>query len=65
MALITSLIDRRLSIQHLLLESERKMLRALIDHIPESMYVKDTEGRFLLANIRAASGPHGFYDRNR
>ncbi len=60
-ALITSLIDRRLSIQHLLLESERKMLRALIDHIPESMYVKDTEGRFLLANIRAAR-THGFDD---
>ena len=60
-ALITSLIDRRLSIQHRLLESERKMLRALIDHIPESMYVKDTEGRFLLANIQVAR-THGFDD---
>ena len=60
-ALITSLIDRRLSMQHRLLESERKMLRALIDHIPESMYVKDTEGRFLLANIQVAR-THGFDD---
>jgi PAS domain S-box-containing protein len=53
-ALITSLIDRRMSGQHLILDSERKMLRALIDHIPDSMYVKDSEGRFVLANIRLA-----------
>ena len=60
-ALITSLIDRRISGQHLTLESERKMLRALIDHIPESMYVKDTEGRFVLANVQVAR-THGFDD---
>jgi PAS domain S-box-containing protein len=53
-ALITSIVDRRISDQHRILEDERKMLRALIDHIPDSMYVKDLEGRFILANIRAA-----------
>ena len=53
-ALITSMVDRRLSRQRRLLENERVMLRALIDHIPECMYVKDTEGKFILANIQVA-----------
>jgi PAS domain S-box-containing protein len=53
-ALITSMIDRRIAVQHLLLVSERKMLRALIDHIPEAMYIKDTEGRFVIANTHLA-----------
>jgi PAS domain S-box-containing protein len=53
-ALITSLIDRRIWGQHLLLEREQKMLRALIDHIPDCMYVKDAQGRFVLANIQLA-----------
>ena len=53
-ALITSLIDRRISIWHGLRESEREMLRALIDHIPECMYVKDVEGRFVIANVHLA-----------
>ena len=54
-ALITSVIDKRISRQQLVLESERKMLRALIDHIPDCMYVKDYEGRFILANQRLAT----------
>jgi two-component system NtrC family sensor kinase len=53
-ASITSLVDRRLSEQQLMLESERKMLRALIDNIPDLMYVKDTESRFVLANPQVA-----------
>jgi len=53
-ALITSLIDRRLSAQQFMLESERKMLRALIDNIPDLMYVKDTESRFVIANSQMA-----------
>jgi two-component system, NtrC family, sensor kinase len=53
-ALITSLVDRKLSAQQLMLESERKMLRALIDNIPDLMYVKDRESRFVIANPEAA-----------
>jgi PAS domain S-box-containing protein len=55
-ASITSLVDRRLSEQQLMLESERKMLRSLIDNIPDLMYVKDTESRFVLANPEVARG---------
>ena len=53
-ALITSLVDRRISSHNLILENERKMLRALIDHIPDCMYVKDMEGAFVLANLQLA-----------
>ena len=53
-ALITALVDRRLSSQQATLESERKMLRALIDNIPDLMYVKDTESRFVIANPQVA-----------
>jgi len=53
-ALITSMVDRRLSRQRRLLENEREMLRALIDHIPDCMYVKDREGKFILVNIQVA-----------
>jgi PAS domain S-box-containing protein len=35
-------------------DDERKMLRALIDNIPDFMYVKDTESRFVLANAHLA-----------
>jgi PAS domain S-box-containing protein len=47
---LTSLVDRRLSAQQSLLVGEREMLRALIDNIPDFMYVKDRESRFILAN---------------
>ena len=53
-ALMTSVVDRRISAQHQILENEREMLRALIDHIPDLMYVKDIEGRFLIANLALA-----------
>jgi PAS domain S-box-containing protein len=33
-----------------MLENERRILRALIDNIPDFMYVKDTECRFVVAN---------------
>ncbi len=36
------------------LASERKLLRALIDLLPDPMYVKDREGRFLLGNAEVA-----------
>jgi PAS domain S-box-containing protein len=47
---LTALIDRRLSSQQIVLENERKMLRALIDNMPDFMYVKDVQGRFVIAN---------------
>ena len=49
-AMMISVVDRRMSAQNRVLDRERKMLRALIDHIPDLMYIKDREGRFLLAN---------------
>lgn len=59
--LITSVLDRRMTAQQREREDERQILRALIDHIPDSMYVKDTAGRFLLANKHFAQSV-GFTD---
>ncbi len=44
------------------LAQERNLLRSLIDHVPDYIYVKDTQGRFLIANpalarLMAASTP--------
>ncbi len=33
---------------------ERAMLRTLVDHLPDLLYVKDVEGRFILANLAVA-----------
>lgn len=33
------------------LEAERNLLRSLIDNLPDYIYVKDTDGRYLLDNI--------------
>jgi len=35
------------------LAQERKLMRAVIDHIPDNIYVKDREGRFLLNNAES------------
>ena len=53
-AAVTSVVDRRISGQAKLLDDERKMMRALIDNIPDHMYVKDIEGRFILVNSEVA-----------
>jgi PAS domain S-box-containing protein len=53
-ALFTAMIDRRISVQHLLFENERRMLRALIDNIPDQMFVKDLKGQFVIANAQMA-----------
>jgi PAS domain S-box-containing protein len=49
-----SVLNRRLSAQQSELDREREMLRALLDNIPDLMYVKDTESRFVLANPQVA-----------
>jgi PAS domain S-box-containing protein len=36
------------------LAQERSLLRTLIDHLPDRIYVKDTHGRFLIANQSVA-----------
>ena len=46
--------NRRLLAEHSILDTERKMLRALIDNIPDFMYVKDVESRFVVANTHLA-----------
>jgi PAS domain S-box-containing protein len=53
-ATMTSVVDRHISAQDKVLVDEREMLRALIDHIPDVMYVKDLEGRFVLSNLEHA-----------
>ena len=37
------------------LGDERSLLRTLIDNMPDQIYVKDTQGRFILGNTAAAS----------
>ena len=36
------------------LADERNLLRRVIDSLPDSVYVKDTEGRYLLGNLAHA-----------
>ncbi|MBE7556426.1 MAG: response regulator [Anaerolineales bacterium] len=38
------------------LAKERELLRALIDHLPEYLYIKDTDHRFILGNAATAHG---------
>jgi two-component system, NtrC family, sensor kinase len=45
---------RHLSTQQATLETERRILRVLIDNIPDSMYVKDPKGRFVVVNAHLA-----------
>jgi PAS domain S-box-containing protein len=44
----------RLEAKRLIIENERNMLHALIDNIPDYMYVKDLESRFVVANPHLA-----------
>ena len=36
------------------LEQERNLLRTLIDNLPDYIYVKDAQGRFIVANLATA-----------
>lgn len=45
---------RELHSQHLSMENERRILRVLIDNVPDFMYVKDIQGRFMVANVHTA-----------
>lgn len=42
--------SEELSAQNTILENERNLLRTLIDNIPDSIYIKDTNSRFVTAN---------------
>jgi PAS domain S-box-containing protein len=53
-ALVVSLVDRRLSAERSKLDDQRTMLHALIDNMPDYMYVKDLESRFVVANQHLA-----------
>jgi len=46
--------NRHLKAEQTVIENERKMLHALIDNIPDFMYVKDRESRFVVANPHLA-----------
>ena len=46
--------NRGLSAQHAILDNERKILRTFIDNVPDHMYVKDLESRFVVANNAVA-----------
>ena len=49
-ALGATLVDRQLFVQRSKVDEERAIVRALIDNMPDYIYVKDLNGRFLIAN---------------
>jgi two-component system sensor histidine kinase/response regulator len=54
LAVVTSTVDRRFLEQARALESSEQVLRTLIDTLPDFIYVKDAEGRFVVANLSLA-----------
>ena len=53
-ALPVLILTRRSQDQASSQAAERRMLRTLIDNLPDFIYVKDAQGRFLLANVAVA-----------
>ncbi|MDR3752956.1 MAG: PAS domain S-box protein [Terracidiphilus sp.] len=53
-AVIAARADRLRAARKLSLYDEHSMLRALIDNMPDFMYVKDTRSRFIVANAHTA-----------
>ena len=49
---ITDITDRKRAEDAI--QEERNLLRTLIDNLPDSIYVKDTQSRFVAANLAAA-----------
>jgi PAS domain S-box-containing protein len=44
--------------QNKIVEKERSLLRTLIDHMPDYIYIKDTESKFITVNKRLLSTMH-------
>ncbi|PWH16532.1 MAG: hypothetical protein DDG58_09465 [Ardenticatenia bacterium] len=44
--------DRKQAVEAL--ATERNLLRALIDHMPDAIFIKDPEGRYILNNVASA-----------
>lgn len=55
-ALLATLVDRQLFAQRSKVDEERAIMRALIDNMPDYIYVKDVNSRFLIANPHLAHG---------
>jgi PAS domain S-box-containing protein len=53
-AVIAARADRLRSVRKLSLSDEHRVLRALIDNVPDFMYVKDIRSRFVVANAHLA-----------
>ena len=55
LAILTSFADRRFSAQSLELQRERDLLRILLDNIPDYIYFKDADNKFIRINKALAS----------